>query len=448
MDMQKVYQSKLTTAEEAVKLVKSGDRVEYGAFNGKPVLCDKALAARHRELKDVLIYAVTTVPPVPETVKFPQSFTYMDWHFSKINRVMQQQYGLGFYSPIIYHLAPRYYREGLARPRRQVTILQTAPMDKNGYFNYGLQNSETMAKIEMSEEVIVEVNPNMPVAYGGNEEAVHISRVSAIVEASKEQVLAAMPPAEPTEADMKIAENILPFIQDESVIQLGIGGIPNAVGRLIAQSDLKNLGGHTEMFSDAYIDMIESGVMNSSKKAIDRHKVPYTFALGSQRLYDFIHENAGLASYPANYTNDPRVIARLDNFVSINNALQVDLYSQVNGESLGMYQVSGNGGMFDFVLGSQWAKNGKSFICLNSTFKNSEGKLESRIMAALAPNSIVTIPRQLVDYIVTEYGAVKLKPKPTWYRAEELISIAHPDFREDLIKQAEKLKIWRRSNKR
>jgi acyl-CoA hydrolase len=448
MDIQKDYQQKLTTAEEAVKKVKSGDRVEYGAFNGKPVLCDKALAARHNELQDVVIYAVTTVPPVPETVKYPQAFTYMDWHFSKINRVMQKQYGLGFYSPIVYHLAPRYYREGLAKPRRQVTILQTAPMDKNGYFNFGLQNSETMAKIEMSEVVIVEVNPNMPVAYGGGEESVHISRVTAVVEATKEQVLAAMPPAEPTEADLKIAENILPFIHDESVIQLGIGGIPNAVGRLIAQSGLKNLGGHTEMLSDAYIDMIESGVMNGSKKAIDRHKVPYTFALGSQRLYDFINENAALASYPANYTNDPRVIARLDNFVSINNALQVDLYSQVNGESLGMYQVSGNGGMFDFVLGSQWSRNGKSFICLNSTYQNSEGQRESRIMAALAPHSIVTIPRQLVDYIVTEYGAVKLKPKPTWQRAEALISIAHPDFRDDLIKQAEKLRIWRRSNKR
>ncbi len=448
MDIKTAYQEKLTTPEEAVKLVKSGDRVEYGAFNAKPVLCDKALAARNGELKDVLIYAVTTVPPIPETVKFPQSFTYMDWHFSKINRVMQKQYGLGFYSPIIYHLAPRYYREGLAQPRRQVTILQTTPMDKNGYFNFGLQNSETMAKIEMSEVVIVEVNPNMPLAYGGNEESVHISNITAIVESSDKQVLAAMPPAKPSEADIKIAENILPFIHDGSVVQLGIGGIPNAVGELIAKSDLKNLGGHTEMLSDAYIEMINSGVMNGAKKVIDRHKVPYTFALGSNRLYDFINENAGLASYPANYTNDPRIIAQLDNFISINNALQVDLYSQVNGESLGMYQVSGNGGMFDFVLGSQWSKNGKSFICLNSTYKNNEGKTESRIMSALSPNSIVTIPRQLVDYIVTEYGVAKLKPKPTWYRAEELINIAHPDFRDDLIKQAEKLKIWRKSNKK
>ena len=448
MDVQKIYKQKLTSAEKAVELVESGDRVEYGAFNGKPVLCDKALAQRHNELRDVLIYAVTTVPPIPETVKFPQSFTYMDWHFSKVSRIMQQQYGLGFYSPIVYHMAPRYYRDGLARPRRQVTIMQVAPMDKNGYFNFGLQNSETMGKIEMSEHVVVEVNPNMPIAYGGNEENIHVSRVSAIVEAPNTQVLAAAPPAEPSEADIKIAEHVLKFVKDESVIQLGIGGIPNAVGKLIAQSDLKNLGGHTEMLSDAYIDMIESGVMNSSKKAIDRHKVPYTFALGSQRLYDFIHENAGLASYAASYTNDPRIIAQLDNFVSINNALQVDLYGQVNGESLGMHQVSGNGGMFDFVLGSQWSKEGKSFICLNATYTNAEGKMESRIMPSFAPNSIVTIPRQLVDYVVTEYGAVKLKPKPTWYRAEELISIAHPDFREDLIKQAEKMKIWRPSNKK
>jgi len=170
-------------------------------------------------------------------------------------------------------------------------------------------------------------------------------------------------------------------------------------------------------------------------------------AIGSKRMYDFMHNNPALASYPVDYTNDPRVIANIDNMVSICNAIQVDLFSQVNAESLGAGQVSGNGGMWDFVLGSQWSRNGKSFICLASTYTDSNGELRSRITPQLPLGTAVTIPRQMVDYIVTEYGAVKLTACPTWMRAEKMISIAHPDFRDDLIKEAEDMKIWRRSNK-
>jgi len=201
------------------------------------------------------------------------------------------------------------------------------------------------------------------------------------------------------------------------------------------------------MFVDAYVDMIESGRMNGAKKNIDRFKCVYTFAIGSQHMYDFMHDNQGLASYPVDYTNDPKVIAQNDDTVSICNAIQVDLFSQVNAETLGSGQVSGNGGMWDFVLGAQWSKRGKSFICLSSTHTNSKGELQSRIVPQLPLASTVTIPRQMVDYIVTEYGAVKLVACPTWMRAEKLISIAHPQFQDDLIKQAEKMKIWTRTNK-
>ncbi len=447
MNFSKLYNQKLTTAEEAVKCVQNGDRVEYGAFNGKPVLCDMALAKRHEELKDVVIFAVTTLPPIPETAKLPQSFTFNDWHFSKINRVMQQQYGLGYYSPIIYHLAPDYYRQGM-RKRRTVAFIRTAPMDERGYFNFGLQNSETMAKLENIDKIIVEVNPNMPVALGGAQEAVHISMVDYIVEAPKEHLLAAVPPAGPSEIDYTIANYILPYIKDGYNIQLGIGAIPGAIGKIIAQSDLKNLGGHTEMLTDAFMEMIQSGIMNGRHKSFDRYKLPYTFAMGSQELYDFVDKNPGLASYPSDYTNDPRRIADLDNFISINNALAVDLYSQISAESIGMNQISGNGGMLDFVLGSQWSKGGKSFICLHSTYKTPSGDVASRIVPMFEPNTVVTIPRQMVDYVVTEYGVAQLKTKPTWDRAEALINIAHPDFREDLIKQAAKMKIWRYSNKK
>jgi acyl-CoA hydrolase len=238
------------------------------------------------------------------------------------------------------------------------------------------------------------------------------------------------------------------YIHDGCCIQLGIGGMPNAVGKAIAKSDLKNLGGHTEMFVDAYVDMIESGRMNGSMKEIDKWRTAYTFALGSTRMYDYLHNNPACVSYSVDYTNDPRVICRLDNFVSINNAVQVDLYSQVNAESEGFKQISGNGGMWDFVLGAQWSNGGKSFICLMSTYKDKDGNRRSRIVPTFSPGSITTIPRQMVDYIVTEYGAIQLRAKPTWMRAEMIISIAHPDFRDDLVKQAEKMGIWRKSNKK
>ena len=443
MNLKELYNQKLCSADEAVKHVKSGDVVEYGAFNGKPVLCDIALSKRGGELKDIHVYAVVTLLPVPEVAKNPFVFTYHDWHFSKVSGVMKQQYGIANYSPITYHLAPSYYRDGFRGGRRSVTIFQVSPMDEYGYFNLGPNNSETLAKVEISSAVILEVNTNMPVALGGSENTIHISEVDAVVEAPQEQVMVVVPPSVSSEVDMKIAEHVLPHIKDRYNVQLGIGGVPSAVGNLIAKSDLKDLGGHTEMLSDAYVAMLQNGVMTGKYKEIDRRKLSYTFAMGTQDLYNFIDKNPALASQPVDYVNDPRVIAKLSNFISINNALQVDLFSQINAESLGSTQVSGNGGMWDFVTGSQWSKGGKSFICLNSTFTDKEGKLQSRIVASFVESTIVTIPRQMVDFVVTEYGAVRLKTLPAYKRAEALISIAHPDFREELTAKAKGMKLIR-----
>jgi acyl-CoA hydrolase len=240
-------------------------------------------------------------------------------------------------------------------------------------------------------------------------------------------------------------------IHDGCCIQLGIGAMPGLIGEMIAESDLKNLGGHTEMFVDAFVKMIESGRMNGSMKNIDHNLCTYTFALGSQYMYEFMNNNPGLIAYPVDYTNSDDVIGEIDNFVSINNALQIDLFSQVNAESLVIggqhHQVSGNGGMLDFVLGAHKSHMGRSLICFSSTYTDNEGKRQSRITPFLEPGTIVTVPRQAVDFVVTEYGAVRLAACSTWMRAEKLISIAHPDFRDDLVKAAEKLRIWRQSNK-
>lgn len=468
MNYHEEYRRKLAGPDEAVRVVRSGDVVDYSFFNGKPVLCDQALARRSEELRDVNIYAAVTVPPLPEVIKHPESFIYNDWHWSKLTRMMAVAWR-PFYSPIIYQRAANYYRS-IDEPRsyrsawhddpdrerragvRWIAIAQVAPMDGNGFFNIGPQNSAESASVEQSDVVIVEVNRNQPVCLGGSEESIHISRVDYIVEAPPEQELYNAPVVAPTEVEQRIAMNIMPYLRDGSCIQLGIGGMPNAIGKLIAASDLRDLGGHTEMFVDAYREMIESGRMTGARKQIDRYRCAYTFAIGSKRLYDFMHYNPALASYPVEYTNDAKIIAQLDNFVSINNAVSIDLFSQVNAESVvndGVPgQVSGNGGMLDFILGAQWAKNGKSFICLASTYTDAKGRMLSRIAPCLDPGTIVTIPRQMVDYVATEHGVVRLTACPTWMRAEKLISIAHPDFRDDLIRAAERMRIWRRSNRR
>ncbi|HOP64927.1 MAG TPA: acetyl-CoA hydrolase/transferase C-terminal domain-containing protein [Spirochaetota bacterium] len=458
-----LYKSKLSTAEEAVGIINSGDVIDYGFFNGKPVLCDQALAQRAGELEDVSIYSAVSLPPIPEVAKHPGSFIYMDWQWSRLTRMLDKGFNSTFYSPILYHYAVELYDYFLKDPSvrsfyynnadkrkdtKWLSIVRVCPMDENGYFNLGPQNSETLAKLKNCHKVIVEVVPKMPRCIGGGSESVHISEVDYIIEAPEDHLCFEMSSPEPGDVDRKIADNILNFIHDGCCIQLGIGAIPNQVGKLIAQSDLKNLGGHTEMLVDAYVDMIEAGKMNGSMKEIDKGRVGYTFAIGSKRMYDHIDNNPVYASYSVDYTNDPRVICKLSNMISINNAVQVDLFSQINAESFEGSQISGNGGMWDFVLGAQWSPGGKSFICLPSTYKDKDGNLKSRIIPALQPGTITTIPRQMVEYIVTEYGAEKMSGAPTWMRTEKMINLAHPDFREDLIKQADKFKVWRRSNKK
>jgi acyl-CoA hydrolase len=224
--------------------------------------------------------------------------------------------------------------------------------------------------------------------------------------------------------------------------------MPNAVGSLIAQSDLKDLGVHTEMYVDGFVDMAKAGKLTGARKSIDKGRQTFAFGAGTQKLYDYLDDNPACMSAPVDYTNDVRVISQLDNFMSINNAVDLDLFGQVNAESAGTKQISGAGGQLDFVLGAYLSKGGKSFICLSSTYTTKDGTIKSRIVPTLAPGSIVTDTRPNVHYIVTEYGKVCLKGLSSWQRAEKIISVAHPDFREELIAAAEKNKIWRQSNKR
>lgn len=450
MSYEKEYQAKLTTAEAVAAMVKSNETIKLGYFNGKPVTLIKALAERHEELRDVLLMAAVTVLPIPEVIQYPKSFKYQDWHWSLLTRMLFKQFDNITYAPLLYSMCCDFIRKGEVNQGKEVEWCwqQVAPMDENGYFNFGPSCSESLTSFLAAKTRVVEVNKNMPICYGGNEESVHISEIEYIVEAPDDQEIMAAPDfPEPTEVETTIARHIVEHIQDGYCLQLGIGGLPNAIGKLLNEANFKDLGIHTEMFVDAFVDLMENGVANGAKKNINKYKAVYTFALGTKRLYEFMHENKALATYNVEYVNDPRVIGQHDNFISINQAIQVDLLTQVNAESMGFNQISGNGGMIDFVVGAQWSKGGKSFICLPSTYTDKEGNLVSRIVPYFSPGTSVTVARHLVDYIATEYGVRKMKAQNQWVRTENIIELAHPDFRDDLIKEAAKAKIWTRTNK-
>lgn len=443
MDYRKIYKQKLVAPSEAVKVVKSGDWVEFGSFSGCVVVLDKALAARKDGLRDVKIRCATRIAGIPEVVKADpagEHFLYNNWHFSAWDRRLSDQ-GLCSYIPMVYSELPDYYRNYIDV---DVVMIPVAPMDRYGCFNFGPQVSHTMAMCEAAKTIILEVNPNMPRCLG-LEEAIHISRVDYIVEA--DYPIPEITPASPGAIDKKIASLIIDQLADGCCLQLGIGGMPNAVGGMIANSDLKDLGIHTEMFVDSMVDMVEKGRVTGARKKIDRHKIVATIALGTQRTYDFINGNPMCAFMPVNYTNDPYVIGQLDDFISINSCIDVDLFGQINSESSGFRQISGTGGAICFARGAFRSKGGKGFVCMSSTFSHG-GKVFSRIRPSLAPGSVVSIHRGTAPSVVTEYGIASLKGKALWQRAEALISIAHPDFREGLIRSAGEMGIWRKSNKR
>ena len=446
MDYKGLYQQKLTSAEEAVKVVKSGDWVDYGWCTNHPVSLDKALAARKDELTDVKIRGGVTMwmPEVAKAEDAGDHFTWHSWHCSGLDRKVISK-GCGFFIPMRYSELPRFYRENVDV---DVAMIQVTPMDKHGNFSYALAASHLADMLDKAKVIILEVNENLPWIYGLTGSEINIKDVDMVVEGENPPVAQLGGGGEPTEVDKAVANLVVPEIPDGACLQLGIGGMPNTIGSMIAQSDLKDLSVHTEMYVDGFVDMAEAGKITGRNKALDKGRQVFAFAAGSQRMYDYMDRTPDVMAAPVDYTNDVHVISQIDNFVSINNAIDMDLFGQVNAESAGLKHISGTGGQLDFAMGAYLSKGGKSFICMSSTVTGKDGSVKSRIVPTLTNGSIATDPRSCVHYIVTEYGMVNMKGLSTWERAEQIINIAHPDFRDQLIKDAEKMGIWRRSNKK
>ena len=443
-DFSAEYKEKLRTADEAVKVVESGNWVDYTSTLGKPVLLDKALARRRDELSDVKIRGNLIDGPI-EVVECDPSqehFTYHSWHCSAYERKLCDK-GLCYYIPMVFSNNAAYYEFFL---NVNVVMVSVSPMDRHGYFNFSVNTGVAAPITRMADIVIVEVNENMPKVHGGYDECNKIKDVDFIVEGHHEPFNHGSK-LQPTEIDKKISENILPYLVDGATLQLGVGSMPNALGKLIASSDLKDLGMHTELCSDAFLSLYKAGKLTNIRKNIDRGKGVFGCAIGSADLFAWLEDNPGIAAYPLEYVNRPSIIAQIDNMVSINSCVAVDLYGQVAAESSGSRQISGTGGQLDFLVGASASKGGKAFICMSSTYNGKDGSLRSRVLPQFN-GDIITSPRSQVYFIVTEYGIINLEGRSTWERAEAIISIAHPLFRDELIKKAEEQKIWRKSNKK
>ena len=438
------YRAKLRTPEQAVQAVKSGDWVDYTSNVCFPALLDAALAKRRDELTDVKIRGNLIFSPIQTVECDPtrEHFLYNSWHCSGYERKLCDK-GLCNYIPMIFRNVVPYYRHFLTV---NVAMMCVTPMDQHGYFNLSCAAGIARGILEKADIVILEVNEHLPRILGGFDESIHIDEVDYVVE-GEHPPLPQFPIAQPTEEDIKIADLIVPHIVDGATLQLGIGGMPNVVGARLAESDLKDLGMHTELCGDAYYELYKAGKLTNKRKALQRGKGVTGIVFGSQDLYEWVDQNPGVVVEPLEYVNAPETIGQLDNMISINNCIAVDLYGQVCAESAGLRHISGTGGQLDYLTGAAMSRGGKAFICMTSSFVDKAGVRRSRVLPHFN-GDIVTDPRSQAYYIVTEYGAVNLAGRSTWERAEMLVSIAHPDFRDSLIAAAEEQKIWRKSNRR
>ena len=430
---QKEYRDKLRTLEDAAKFIESGDHIAVPPVQGEPEHLCRAIADRLRtkDLKNITLTNVWTLgngnplfdPSLKDQVEIDSTFICDAYRWS-VDKPSSH------FIPANYMDVPRLFSRGMRRV--DVFMAEVAPMDRHGYFNLSLALSHSQTIIRNAKKVILVVNEKMPRVYGDT--AVHISQVDLVVEDTHDLVELVAEGTSPNA--MKMAGYIAEMVPDGACLQVGVGNVPNAVTSLL--KDKKDLGIHTELFCECMVDLIECGAVNNSQKGIDRGKSVFTFAMGTRRMYDYVDENPGVAAFEVDYVNNPMVIARNKKVISINATLQVDLTGQCCSESIGWRQYSGVGGQADFCRGAYFSEGGKSFLCMNSTAKN--GTI-STIVPMLNSGAIVSTKRTECMYIVTEYGVATMIGKSVRERVKELIEIAHPDFRSDLKREANKMSL-------
>jgi len=420
-------------AGEAAALVKSGDWVDYGAVLAQPDVFDRCLAARKAELRDVKIRSCLSTRPRAVLEADPQRehFQWYSWHFSGYDRKLHDA-GLCHYIPCNLGEISDYYRRFIEPP--DMVVLKTCDADANGYFNLSISNLWNRSIAARAKIVIVEVSAGLPYLYGADN-GLHSSEVDYVIEGDPgaPPELANPPPGD---IDRAVARLIAAEIGDGACVQIGIGGMPNAVCALLLESGVRNLGVHTEMLTDGLIELYKRGSITGACKALDPGKIVCSFGMGSQELYRTIDRNSDFLCCPVEHTNLPHMIMQNDGVVAINNTTMMDLQGQACSESSGHRHISGTGGQLQFVRGAYASKGGKSFVCLSSTYER-RGQRRSRIVLELTPGNVVTTPRSDMMYVVTEFGLVNLKGKSIPERARAMISLAHPDFREGLARQAQ-----------
>ena len=429
--IQALYQEKLTTAEGIAAHVQPGWVCSSDIGLGMPYALLNTLGEylREHKVEGVSIHTILDLRPLNcfdrEIAPYLRAITCFSgaWARQAVNG------GWADVLPCYYRDMPRYFR---TRPKLDAVFLTAAPMDEDGYFSIGINGSNTPAILENVEHVFLQVGEHVPRALHAPK--IHISRVTAFC-------TTADPLPSPGKVELDdLSRTIGGFIAEEvpdcATIQLGIGAIPEAVG--LALHEKRDLGIHTELLTDSMIELIRCGAVTNAAKPLHTGKTVATLSYGSQDMYDYIHENDNIEFLPVDYTNDPAIIAQHPRFMSVNGALAVDFYGQVCAESLGTRHVSGTGGQSDYVRGAVASKGGKSFIAFAST---AAGGTVSRIGATLPVGSVVSTSKNDVDYIVTEYGIAQLRGKTLWQRTKELIAIAHPDFRDQLLYDARKMNI-------
>lgn len=431
MDWQQVYREKRQTADEAVALIPDHSLIVQGMCVGEPPALLEAIADRARAgaLTDIRMTALLPMGHSKRTILAEDVRHAIHWESlfgSGADRDLLQT-GSAVYTPNYFHQVPRLVEEFMDVG---VAIVTVSRMDDHGYMSLGTNVDLNKAAIRKADVVLAEVNPQMPRVHGAG--WVHISELTAVVE--NDVPLLELPTPPEREEDGAMGRLIAEMIPDGATIQLGIGGVPNAVAKNLMEH--RDLGIHTEMFVESMVDLVETGVANGSKKTFHPGKAIYSFAAGTKRMYDFLDDNAYVEAHPVSYTNFPPNIARNIDMISVNSTIQVDLTGQCCSESMGSMQFSGTGGQHDYARGAFDAPGGKSIIAFYSTAKS--GAI-SRVVPTLSPGAVVTTPRTEVHWVVSEYGAACLKGKSTRERARAMIGLAHPRFRDELTAAAREL---------